>query len=371
MSNNPTDALRKDILDTSQSTPVLVQFFAKWCGPCQILKPVLQKLDEQNDGTWQLRFVDVESHPWLATEYNIRTVPTVILFHEGRDIAQFVGSKSGYVVRKWLKNNLPQDIEKSPMPDLEELLRKGDIKNAKSGILNTLAEKYHDEPLIHLLKAIFNLGNNNKQARTEVETVDNSGPLGTIVDKIRDLIDLDEDEQDVHTPSSSPYHKRSLDVHANIDIMNIDFELLNELVHRGINEVRAKKGASNLNPNAILDAAAKDHTDYMMRFDQLTHFQNNSNKKTVKERILSFGGSQFRMMGENVQYKGFPVRTYGRHKEIIAPSYQQAAQDLVTNWVNSPGHYRNLIDPKYQYVGTSVGWNPENSALFATQVFGS
>ena len=145
---------------------------------------------------------------------------------------------------------------------------------------------------------------------------------------------------------------------------------MSDLVHRGINEVRRQQGATDLTKHNILAKAALDHNNYQIRTDTLTHYQKDPDKQTVKERIDSFGG-RFSRVGENVQYKGFPVRTWGMQREILTPSYQEAAKEIIQNWVNSPGHYRNLINPDYEYVGTAIGWNPENNAVFATQVFGA
>lgn len=234
-----------------------------------------------------------------------------------------------------------------------------------------LIDKFQDAPLLKLVSALNAIGTNDNEARRTIEELGLQGPLGGLIKKVRDLIDIDEDERDVHTPSSSPYHKEELDIHRKIDVRSIDFNLLNALVHHGIIEVRSNKGVGELKPHPILTSATLDHNNYQIKKDQLTHYQSQPHKKTVKERILSFGGNEFRRMGENVLYKGFPSRIYASKREIITVTNDQTAQTLVQNWVHSPGHYRNLISSDFRFVGTAVGWNPENVSLFATQVFGA
>ena len=363
--------IHQDIFQASHSVPVVVQFYADWCGPCRTLKPVMQKLADAASGKWRYAIINVEQEPGLTAQYQIRSIPTVIMFHNEEAIARFQGSKPAHIIQNWLDNNLPEAHYDGQYGDIDRALRLGDVDQAKSSILNAVLEEYKDAPLLRLLQAIDAVGKNNKNARSALERLDRQGPLGMLVKKVRDLIDLDEDEQDVHTPTSSPWHTHTSDANQRVDIQALDINLLNALVHDGINAVRNQKGIADLQPHSILNSAALDQNNYQIKFDQLTHYQSEEKKATVRDRILSFGGHQFRAMGENVQYKGFPSRIYGNRREIITDSYQNTANELVKNWVQSPGHYKNLINPSYTYVGTAVGWNPENAALFATQVFGA
>lgn len=62
---------QQEVLIASRTNPVLVQFFATWCGPCQVLKPVLADLESKSNGAWRLASVNVEEHPEFATDCNI------------------------------------------------------------------------------------------------------------------------------------------------------------------------------------------------------------------------------------------------------------------------------------------------------------
>lgn len=366
--------IQMEVFEASRNIPVVAQFYADWCGPCQVMKPTMNTLAEKNSDKWKFSMINIEKQPGLAAQFGIRSIPTVVMFHDEEPVAKLVGSKPSYIIQEWLDNNLPEKRAQSAskFDAVNHQLRTGNLLAAKVELMSHLIQKYKDEPLLKIMMAMDSIGENNKAAQYILESMDSSGDIASLVRQLKNMLDMEEDEKDVQTPTSSPFSPQIKDVNSQIDINVIDFRLLNQLVHMGINEVRKSKGTEALTPNDILYAAARDHNNYMMQHDQLTHYQNNNpNKKTVMNRVQSFGGNLFNMMGENVQYKGFPVRTMGHRKEIITGTYLQAASDLVENWVNSLGHYKNLINPKYKYVGTEVGWNPENASLFATQVFGA
>ena len=155
-----------------------------------------------------------------------------------------------------------------------------------------------------------------------------------------------------------------------INTNSFDVALLEQLVFEGINQVRKKKNRSQLEKNTILYKAAKDHNDYMLRINKMTHDQNEKNKRDVGERVQFYGG-RFIMSGENIQFSGFPVAQRGKQKRILYPTYLEAAEKLVQNWVDSPTHYKNLIHKEFGLVGTAVAYDPKDGGIYATQVYGT
>lgn len=96
-----------DVLERSRSVPIVVDFWAPWCGPCRILGPIIEKLADEAEGRWKLVKLDTEKYPELAARYEIRGIPAVKMFHGGEVIAEFLGALPADEIREWLSSNLP------------------------------------------------------------------------------------------------------------------------------------------------------------------------------------------------------------------------------------------------------------------------
>ncbi len=107
--NHEVSNFSAEVIERSRTSPVLVDFWAPWCGPCRSLKPVLEKLAGEAGDRWALVTVDVDLHPDLAERFGIRGIPNVKLFHAGEIAAEFSGALPEVTVSAWLDRNLPKE----------------------------------------------------------------------------------------------------------------------------------------------------------------------------------------------------------------------------------------------------------------------
>ncbi len=101
------DLFQTEVLDTSHRKPVLVDFWAPWCGPCRALSPTLDALAKESGGSWRLVKINTDAHPTLAQRFDVRGIPAVKLFVDGAVAAEFTGAMPEADVRRWLTEHLP------------------------------------------------------------------------------------------------------------------------------------------------------------------------------------------------------------------------------------------------------------------------
>jgi putative thioredoxin len=100
-----------DVIVASQQTPVLVDFWAPWCGPCRTLGPMLEKLEIEYQGAFKLVKVNSDESPELSQHFNIRSIPFVVAFVDGQPVDQFVGVLPEGQLRQFIDNLMPNPAE--------------------------------------------------------------------------------------------------------------------------------------------------------------------------------------------------------------------------------------------------------------------
>lgn len=106
-----TDTFETQVLQQSRSTPVVVDFWAPWCGPCQTLGPILEALADEAQGDWILAKINIDDHQPLAQRYGVRGIPAVKAFVDGQMVDEFTGVLPRPQIARWLDGFLPSEAD--------------------------------------------------------------------------------------------------------------------------------------------------------------------------------------------------------------------------------------------------------------------
>lgn len=184
---------QQEVIERSYQVPVLVDFWAEWCGPCKMLGPVLERMAGQNDGQWVLAKVNTEQFPQIAGQYRVQSIPNVKLFIDGEAVDEFVGALPEPAIRQWLEKAIPAPQNENLMR-AKALLQTGQTAQALPLLESVLREEPGNAGAALLLAQIYLLSDPEKalaylqkidEAAEEYQEVANILPLAETLAQVK------------------------------------------------------------------------------------------------------------------------------------------------------------------------------------------
>ncbi|MEQ8353053.1 MAG: thioredoxin [Leptospiraceae bacterium] len=161
MKNVDQDSFQTEVIEKSRSIPVLVDFWAPWCGPCRMLGPVLEKLEQEFNG-WQLVKVNTDEEPGLAGAYNVSGIPHCVLFSGGEPVDQFTGALPEHMLKEFLSRH----VKDEDMQKLDELAQSDPVAAARQILEMPSIGQNHSPVLWKAVKAMLQQGNTDDLKET-------------------------------------------------------------------------------------------------------------------------------------------------------------------------------------------------------------
>jgi putative thioredoxin len=162
-------SFERDVIEASRKTPVLVDFWAPWCGPCRVLGPMLEQLELAYGGRIRVVKINSDQEPELAAQFAVRSIPYVVAFVDGQPIDAFVGVLPEPQLRAFVDKLLPNPAE-IERRKAAQLLQAGDAHGAASALRAALVlEPQHDGTRWALAQLLLQQG--TPEAATEAADV--------------------------------------------------------------------------------------------------------------------------------------------------------------------------------------------------------
>ena len=144
-----TASFAKDVIEASRAVPVIVDFWAAWCGPCKQLTPVLEKVVKSYAGKVRLVKINVDEHPGIAGQLRVQSLPTVYAFRDGRPLDGFMGAQPESAIRAFVDRLVGEEAEAdvaTVLATAEQALEEGDVQ-AAAEIFASVLQEHKQNPI--------------------------------------------------------------------------------------------------------------------------------------------------------------------------------------------------------------------------------
>jgi putative thioredoxin len=181
----------QEVIAASLSQPVLVDFWAPWCGPCKAIGPILEKLETEYAGAFKLVKINSDDEQQLAGAFGIRSIPTVVLLKNGQPVDGFMGALPEGKVREFLDKHvqaLPAEEEEEPPLEGEEELPLGPEAQLEQLQHAVATDPSNDEARFDYVKALLAAGR-EPEARRAFEPVANKASVSRRIDALARWLD--------------------------------------------------------------------------------------------------------------------------------------------------------------------------------------
>jgi len=191
-----TDAdFQQNVIEASMHQPVLVDFWATWCQPCQVLKPMLEQLADEFQGKFLLAKVNTEENQQVAMMFNIRSIPTIKLFINGEPVDEFMGALPEPQIRAFIEKHIQRESD-IMVKQAEELLLQGQSDEALELIKQAnQADPGNHRVLLAYARACATIGN-LEEAKTVIDALPAEMQESTDVIALKNQMEFDEMTKD-------------------------------------------------------------------------------------------------------------------------------------------------------------------------------